>query len=90
MHTLARTLQLTHSILRGMPAQAKALGVSPGWYANNCHCGDHTATCEGTATCYRGDVQATVDFGLVWIDPCQPTIVIVVNFTRQTICFHIA
>jgi len=58
--------------LRQMTAFARSLGVIPGWYANNCHCADHSATCSGHEACYTGDVAATVTYGFasLKVDAC--------------------
>ena len=62
--------------LRAMTASARTLGVVPGWYANNCHCADHSKTCGASGTaplgCYGGDVAATIDYGFasLKVDSC--------------------
>ena len=41
--------------------RAKALGLSPGWYGNNCYCRD--MYCQGAERCFEGDVKATLEWG---------------------------
>jgi len=55
--------------MRAMTAKARALGVVPGWYGNNCHCAEHR--CSGLE-CFQGDVQATLDYGFrsIKLDGC--------------------
>lgn len=59
---------------RSMTQLATSLGISAGWYANNCHCADHSSTCkaERGATCTRGDVEAVVELGFrsLKVDGC--------------------
>ena len=59
---------------RSMTQLATSLGISAGWYANNCHCADHSATCkaERGAECTRGDVDAVVGLGFrsLKVDGC--------------------
>ena len=50
--------------MRAMTDKAKALGLRPGWYGNNCHCHDRTC-CD--LKCFEGDVQATLDYGFTSI-----------------------
>jgi alpha-galactosidase len=61
-----------------MTNYAHALGLTAGWYGNNCicqdHCGsghDHSETADGEK-CYQGDVAALFDFGFdaVKLDGC--------------------
>jgi hypothetical protein len=58
--------------MQALTRYADSLGISPGWYANNCHCSDHSALCEGGDVCYRGDVAATVGYGFrgLKVDGC--------------------
>lgn len=61
--------------MRAMTARAKALGVTPGWYGNNCHCKDQRPGCalsNGSDSCFAGDVKATIDFGFesIKLDGC--------------------
>lgn len=88
--------------MRALTAFARSHGVTPGWYANNCHCADHSPVCttkdgdyhpektptdnliatqlrfnnmstfDTPATCYVGDVSATLDFGFasIKVDGC--------------------
>jgi alpha-galactosidase len=53
--------------MRALTDRAKALGLRPGWYGNNCGCSEKTERCKlqsnGSDLCFRGDVAATVDFG---------------------------
>ena len=51
-----------------MTDYAHSLGLTAGWYANNCICNDHCVTDE----CYAGDVKALVNFGFdsVKLDAC--------------------
>jgi hypothetical protein len=55
-----------------LTAYAHSLGIVPGWYANNCHCADHSEICEGLGLCYHGDVAATVAYGFLGlkVDGC--------------------
>ena len=55
--------------MKAMTAKAKSLGIKPGWYGNNCHCADRTC-CE--EKCFKGDVQATIDYGFesIKLDGC--------------------
>ena len=59
---------------RSMTQLATSLGISAGWYANNCHCADHSSTCkaERGAACTRGDVEAVVELGFrsLKVDGC--------------------
>ena len=48
--------------VRAMTAQARKMGITPGFYANNCHCADHSKTCTGSDACYEGDVASTIDW----------------------------
>jgi hypothetical protein len=52
-----------------MTDKAKQLGLIPGWYGNNCACQD--LSCCGDE-CFRGDVQATLDYGFqsIKLDSC--------------------
>eukprot|EP00051_Salpingoeca_urceolata_P019433 m.283926 g.283926 ORF g.283926 m.283926 type:complete len:431 (-) comp19421_c0_seq10:29-1321(-) len=54
---------------KGMTAKARSLNIIPGWYGNNCHCADHTC---GGPECFKGDVQATLDYGFssIKLDGC--------------------
>ena len=54
--------------LENMTTYAHKLGLTAGWYANNCICHDH---CSDLA-CYQGDAKALVDFGFdsVKLDYC--------------------
>ena len=47
--------------MSAMSARAKALGLSPGWYGNNCYCRD--MYCQGAERCFEGDVKATLEWG---------------------------
>eukprot|EP00756_Hemistasia_phaeocysticola_P052038 Hpha_TRINITY_DN27228_c0_g1::TRINITY_DN27228_c0_g1_i1::g.140708::m.140708/K07407/E3.2.1.22B, galA, rafA; alpha-galactosidase len=49
--------------MRGMADYAKSLGVTPGWYGNNCAWKETRPACNETDLCFQGDVQATIDFG---------------------------
>jgi hypothetical protein len=57
---------------KAMTNKAKSLGIEPGWYGNNCHCGDHSTHCKEDDSCYAGDVQALVDYGFtsLKVDSC--------------------
>jgi hypothetical protein len=74
--------------MRAMTAKAKALGLTPGWYGNNCHCADHRPACalSGSASCFAGDVAATLDFGFqsIKLDGCG----IVENVTEFAALFN--
>ncbi|KAG8463385.1 hypothetical protein KFE25_004896 [Diacronema lutheri] len=52
-----------------MTARAHALGLTAGWYLNNCICADH---CSGPE-CYLGDIVALSEFGFdaVKLDGCS-------------------
>lgn len=56
--------------MAAMTAQARAVGLRPGFYLNGCYCKDHS--CSGEE-CFEGDVEATVAFGFqsVKIDACS-------------------
>jgi hypothetical protein len=64
--------------LKGMTDYAHSLGLTAGWYGNNCicddHCGDGTVHEETTGeACYAGDVSALVgqfNFDGVKLDGC--------------------
>jgi hypothetical protein len=60
--------------MRAMTAKARALGLRAGWYENNCHCADHRAGCDlkNSPSCFKGVVQATVDYGFesIKLDGC--------------------
>jgi len=51
-----------------MTTYAHNLGLTAGWYGNNCICSDHC----NDATCYLGDVTATIEFGFdsIKLDGC--------------------
>ena len=51
-----------------MTSYAHNLGLTAGWYANNCICEDHCATDE----CYQNDVDALIEYGFdsVKLDGC--------------------
>eukprot|EP00054_Salpingoeca_dolichothecata_P036407 m.274035 g.274035 ORF g.274035 m.274035 type:complete len:320 (+) comp66966_c0_seq1:320-1279(+) len=55
--------------MKAMTTLAKSLGLRPGWYGNNCHCRD---TVCGDLQCFKGDVQATLDYGFesIKLDAC--------------------
>ena len=57
---------------RALTAYARSLGITPGWYANNCHCSDHSKICSTSDLCYRGDVAATLAYGFasLKVDGC--------------------
>lgn len=54
--------------LKNMTDYAHSLGLSAGFYSNNCICSDHC----NTDACYEGDVNAIVGFGFdaVKLDGC--------------------
>ena len=56
--------------MKAMTAKAKALGIKPGWYGNNCYCRD--MYCDGAERCFEGDVRATLEWGFesVKYDSC--------------------
>ena len=61
--------------MRGLAAKAKALGLQPGWYGNNCVCKETRPACalhDGESACFAGDVNATIDFGFetIKVDGC--------------------
>ena len=51
-----------------MTTYAHSLGLTSGWYGNNCICSDH---CTGPE-CYQGDVDAVMDYGFdsIKLDGC--------------------
>jgi len=51
-----------------MTDYAHSLGLTSGWYGNNCICSDH---CTGPS-CYQGDVDAVMDYGFdsIKLDGC--------------------
>lgn len=53
---------------QNMTNYAHSLGLTAGWYGNNCICSDHCSTPE----CYQGDVDATLDYGFdsIKLDGC--------------------
>ena len=58
-----------------MTAKARSLGLTAGFYLNNCACKETRPSCaftNGSDTCFAGDVAATIDFGFgsVKIDSC--------------------
>lgn len=46
-----------------MVDKAKSLGLSPGWYLNNCGCNEHQFEGEMVTTIMQGSVKALVDMG---------------------------
>ena len=46
-----------------MVDKAKALGLKPGWYMNNCGCNENHFTGEMVATIMKGSVKAVADMG---------------------------
>jgi hypothetical protein len=48
---------------QGMVDKAKALGLSPGWYLNNCGCNEHQFVGKMVDTIMKGSVKALVDMG---------------------------
>jgi alpha-galactosidase len=54
--------------MKKMTDVAHALGLTAGWYGNNCRCGDH---CD-TVDCFAGDVNATLAYGFdsIKLDGC--------------------
>ena len=55
--------------LIAMTTLAHSLGLTAGWYGNNCFCHDHCSDLE----CFEGDVNALIDFGFdtVKYDGCS-------------------
>ena len=58
--------------LENMTDHARSLGLTAGWYANNCACSDH---CRNTSECHlqiRQDVRALIKYGFssVKVDGC--------------------
>lgn len=55
--------------MAGMNAYAHRLGLSTGWYGNNCICREHRPAGEDV---YRGDVEALVGYGFdaIKLDGC--------------------
>ena len=47
---------------------AHSLGLTAGWYGNNCICSDHCSSLD----CYQGDVDAVMDYGFdsIKLDGC--------------------
>lgn len=75
--------------MRAMTSKAKGLGVTPGWYGNNCHCGEQRSGCAlkgDDDSCFKGDVKATIDFGFesIKLDGCG----IQKNITRYAALFN--
>eukprot|EP00038_Savillea_parva_P009018 m.180708 g.180708 ORF g.180708 m.180708 type:complete len:593 (-) comp15074_c0_seq1:172-1950(-) len=61
--------------MRDMTDKIHALGLSPGWYANNCGNAEHSKPASwgpDQIFHYEGDVQATIDFGFdgIKLDGC--------------------
>eukprot|EP00938_MAST-03A_sp_MAST-3A-sp1_P001451 g1451.t1 len=63
--------------MQSMTSKAKSLGVKPGWYGNNCRCKEQQTRCHMNAnetndSCFRGDVEATLNFGFesIKLDGC--------------------
>jgi hypothetical protein len=46
-----------------MVDKAKMLGLSPGWYLNNCGCNEHQFEGEMITTIMKGSVKALTDMG---------------------------
>ena len=59
-----------------MTSHAHSLGLTAGWYLNNCICSDHCGNKkdhgETEPKCYQGDVAALIEFGFdsVKLDGC--------------------
>jgi len=53
---------------KAMTSYAHSLGLTSGWYGNNCICSDHCDTLD----CYQGDVDAVMDYGFdsIKLDGC--------------------
>eukprot|EP01052_Picozoa_sp_SAG31_P016488 SAG31_NODE_1094_length_9945_cov_3.834349_8_plen_336_part_00 len=52
--------------MKAMTQKARSIGITPGWYVNNCMCKETRPACavvNGSDTCFDGDVAATLDFG---------------------------
>ena len=51
-----------------MTSYAHSLGLTSGWYGNNCICSDHCTD----PSCYQGDVDAVMDYGFdsIKLDGC--------------------
>jgi len=51
-----------------MTDYAHSLGLTAGWYGNNCICSDHCVD----SSCYQGDVDAVMDYGFdsIKLDGC--------------------
>ena len=45
--------------MSALPATAHSLGLTAGWYGNNCACSDHCTS----AACFAGDVNAVIAYG---------------------------
>lgn len=60
--------------IKAMTAKARSLGITPGWYGNNCACKETRSTCalNSSDLCFAGDVAATIEFGFgsVKLDSC--------------------
>jgi alpha-galactosidase len=61
--------------MKAMTAKARSLGLTAGWYVNNCECKEARPSCaftNGSDTCFAGDVAATLAFGFsaLKIDSC--------------------
>ena len=61
---------------KAMTTKAHSLGLTAGWYLNNCicedHCGDGKDRKETDTKCYNGDAAALIEFGFdsVKLDGC--------------------
>jgi len=61
--------------MKAMTDHAHSLGLRMGWYGNNCGCNEHESVPSwgpGNINHYKGDVQATIDFGFdgIKLDGC--------------------
>lgn len=61
--------------MKAMTSKARSLGVTPGWYGNNCACRENRPSCafgNDSDACFAGDVAATLDFGFgsIKLDSC--------------------
>ena len=60
--------------MKSMTAKASSLGITPGFYINNCMCKETRPACasvSGKDTCFEGDVEATLELGFRSVKVCS-------------------
>eukprot|EP01044_Picomonas_judraskeda_P011653 COSAG03_NODE_1605_length_3795_cov_7.493506_1_plen_199_part_00 len=60
--------------MKAMTAKASSLGITPGFYINNCMCKETRPACasvSGKDTCFEGDVEATLELGFRSVKVCS-------------------